>query len=125
MGNLWIDEQGLIRFEERLLPIQDPVIYFNDSNTETISTLQDSEIINTVRITSVIRDVQAFQPIYAKADSTGTSDLFIIPANSSAVMEVNLEYPCLSAVTPTLGLSSSVSWFTARDSLDNPVNSDV
>lgn len=124
-GMLWIDEQGVIRFDQRLLPLQDPVMLFNDSNVEDISTTGDSEIINTVRIRSVIRDVQGFQPIYTKAASTGTSNLFVIPPNSTKEMEASLQDPCLSVVTPTLGISSNVSWFTARDSLDNPVNSDV
>lgn len=78
MGNLWIDEQGMIRFEERLMQIQDPVILFNDSNTENISIVQEAELINTIRIKSVIRDVQEFQPVHSKASTTSGSGLFII-----------------------------------------------
>jgi len=124
-GALWIDETGIIRFEQRLLPMETSVMDFNDSNVEDITTSGDSEIINTVRIHSDIRAVQEFQPIYTDADATGTSNLFIVPANDTAVMEVNLQDPLLSIVEPTLGASSSVSWFTARNDVDEPVTSDV
>lgn len=125
MGNLWIDEQGIIRFEQRLLPVEDVVMEFNDSNVEEISTSSDSEIINTVRIHSIIRDVQEFQPVYMKSNNSSSTGFFVVPAGDTAVMEVNLQDPCLSIVSPTLGESTSVSWFTAKDAVNNPVSSDV
>lgn len=125
MGSLWIDEQGIIRFEQRLLPVYDPVIAFNDSNVDSIAVAADSEIINTVRIRSVIRDVQEFQPIFTKSSGTAISTEYIISGNSTKQIEVNLQDPCLSAVAPTIGQSSSVSWFTAVDSTNQPVISNV
>lgn len=125
MGNLWLDEQGIIKFRPRLETIDYPVIELNDSNVEEISTSGDNQIINTVRLRSTVRAVQEFQTIWAKADSDSNSNLFIIPANSTKELEVNLEDPCLSAVPPELGFSSAVSWFTVRNALDEEVFSGV
>lgn len=126
-GNLWIDEQGIIRFEQRLLPVQDPVMTFNDSNTEDVILSGDTEIINTVRIKSDIRSVQDFQPVYTSSDEQGNSTLIepiIIPASGSKFVPVDLKDPLLSASTPTIGEKTDDSWFTAVNG-DVPVGTNV
>lgn len=112
MGNLWLDEAGVVRFEPRLIDVNTPVMMFDESNINDIKTTGDSEIINTVRITSPLREVQEFQPIWNKSKSSGTSSLNVIPASGTLVIEASLSDPCFSVVPPTQGFVSNVSWFT-------------
>lgn len=126
-GNLWIDEQGIIRFEPRLLPVSDPVITFNDSNVEDIQTSGDSEIINTVRIKTDIRQVQDFQPVYTSSDEHGNTILLepiVVPAGGTRFFAAELTDPLLSVSTPTLGRKIDDSWFTALNG-ETPVTTDV
>jgi len=115
-GQLWIDEQGIIRFEERLVAATGPVFTFNESNISSMKTTEDTEIINRVVITSNIREVQIAQPIHAGSGELNNSILsnpIKIPANSSEVYSVKLSDPLASHSNPTLGVSSGGSWFTA------------
>lgn len=126
MGNLWLDEQGIIRFAQRLLPVDTPVMVFDDSNVIDISTVESEDIINKVIIHSEVRDVQEFQPVWTRTDSGGsTSNLLVIPANGTLVVEADLQDPCISAVDPTQGLASNVSWFVTRKSDGTLVSTDV
>lgn len=127
-GALWIDEQGIIRFEQRLLPIESVAMEFNDSNVEDISLSGDSEIINTVRIRTDIRAVQEFQPVYASTDpETGQTliEPIRVPANGTKFHTAELTDPLLSVSTPTIGQKTDDSWFIVTDLSGNPVNSDV
>lgn len=126
-GNLWIDEQGIIRFEPRLLPVDSPVLEFNDSNTEDIEVSGDSEIINTVRIKTEVRRVQAFQPVYTSSDEHGNSTLLdpiVVPAGGTVFFSAELKDPLLTVSTPTLGAKIDDSWFTALNG-SSPVGSGV
>lgn len=118
-GQLWIDEQGIIRFSPRLERDEDPVLQFNETNTESISTSGDTNIINTVRITSVIRALQAFQKVYTSNDPETGASAFTepqtIPANGSLFIEISLDDPLLTVDTPSNGVSMTDSWFTAKD----------
>lgn len=126
-GQLWLDEQGVIRFDQRLLPIEEPVLTFDDTNTNTIETSGDSEIINHIIIRSDIRKVQDFQPVFSSSDEFGNNlltDPIIIPANGSKFVPFDLQDPLLSVSTPTLGQESDDSWFTALNG-NVPVTTDV
>lgn len=126
-GQLWLDEQGVIRFDQRLLPIEDSVITFNDSNTSDIETSGDSEIINHIIIRSDIRKVQDFQPVFSSSDELGASTLIepiVIPASGSKFVPFDLQYPLLSVSTPTIGQKTDDSWFTAING-DTPVTTNV
>lgn len=130
MGNLWIDEQGIIRFEQRLQPVETPVMVFDSGNVIDISSTGEDQIINYVKITSEVREVQNFQPIFSNAREPGTAfvqvgDVFTIPANSSRPFASDLEDPALTAEEPTLGTETDNSWFTAVDSAGNPVTSNI
>jgi hypothetical protein len=130
MGNLWIDEQGVIRFEQRLLPISDPVMSFDNGNTIDAVSLGEDNIINYVKITSDVREVQPYQVIFSNARESGaaataTSDAFIIPANSSRPYVVTLDDPCLTVDQPSLGEADKVSWFTAINLAGAAVTSNV
>lgn len=127
-GALWIDEQGIIRFEQRLLPISTPVMHFNDSNVEDIVGSGDSEIINTVRIRSDIRAVQDFQPVYTSTDpETGQSliEPITVPSGGSTFHTADLEDPLLSVSTPTIGQKTDNSWFVVTNMSGDPVISNV
>lgn len=130
MGNLWIDEQGIIRFEPRLMLDDSPVMTFDDSNVIDITSTGDSEIINHVKITSDVREVQEYQPIFTNAREPGqewtpSGDPFVIAANSSRPYPADLQDPALTAGEPDFGEASNVSWFTAITSTGTPVTSNV
>ena len=130
MGKLWLDEQGIIRFEQRLQGSETPVMTFDNGNIISISDTGDNEIINTVRIRSNIRAVQSFQPIFTNAQPEGQAvsldSAFRIAASSSAFYpDATLEDPALTAAPPTLGRKSDNSWFTAFDDSGNPVTSGI
>lgn len=126
-GNLWIDEQGIIRLEPRLMAVNTPVMSFDDSNVIDIISLGDDQIINDVRITSEVRAVQPYQVVFSNAREPGTAwsatgDPFVIPANSSRDYPSSLEDPCLSVEEPDFGEASNVSWFTAINAAGEPVS---
>lgn len=126
-GNLWLDEQGIVRFEQRLLPVQDTVLRFNGSNIKDIKILDDSTIINSVRIRSVIRRVKEFQKVWDSVDDQGINQFtepLVVPANGTVFYEAQLTDPLVSVVTPTLGEKLDTSWFTALNGT-TPVTSNV
>lgn len=123
MGMLWLNEEGIIKFRPRLEQPDSAVYLFSDLNINSISTSGDDEIINKVTITTDVRDVQEFQVVYSK---DATSTLFnVIPAGGTYTFPAELKDPCLSIETPIFGEVSGVSWFTADDSVGNPVTSNV
>lgn len=126
-GNLWIDEQGIIRLEPRLLQIMDPVMTFDDSNVVDAFSVGDDQIINYIKIISEVRAVQPYQVVASTAREPGapwrpSGDPFVIPANSTRDYPIDLEDPCLTVVEPDFGEGSNVSWFTAIDAAGNPVS---
>lgn len=118
-GHLWIDELGTIRFETRLPDVDSPVIELDDSNVITLSSSGDIGIINQIKITSDVRTVREYQKIKSNVTEGTTSldadNTFMIPANSSAPYYLDLDDPCLSVDTPSLGYLKDASWFTAKN----------
>lgn len=131
MGKLWLDELGIIRFEERLSSAETSVMTFNENNIITAESTGDDEIINDIRITSNIRAVQAFQPIYTNAQEEDSvlfdpTITFRIPASGSAFYpDANLNDPAISAVDPTIGRKADTSWFTAVNIAGVEVTSNI
>lgn len=123
MGMLWLDEQGIIRFRPRLEQPSTPTYLFDDTNINTLSTSGDDEIINKVTITTDVREVQEFQPVYSKDISS--TQLNVVPALSSYVFQAELTDPCLTIEEPEFGEAADVSWFTAVDAVGNPVTSNI
>lgn len=111
MGNLWLDEQGIIRFSQRLLRVQTPVYVYDETNTNDIKTTSDENIINTVKITSQLRALQEFQVVYAKSKTN--TDLFVIGPGASRDFEAQLQDPCQTVEDPTFGEGSGPSWYSA------------
>lgn len=132
MGALYLDELGVLRFEQRLQVEQTPVFTFDESNIITIDSTGDDEIINDVKITSNVREVQDFQPIFTNArDDAGTvnvdvSSTFTVPASGTAFYPyASISDPAISATTPTIGRKADTSWFTAHDADGVEVSSGV
>lgn len=114
-GQLWIDEQGIIRFDQRLAPAEGPGFTFNDSNVVSITTTEDTEIINRVTIKSNIRAVQQLQPIHAgsgELSSPTLSDPIAIAAGGTGTYSIKLSDPLNSYDEPVNGFLSGDSWFT-------------
>lgn len=126
-GKLWIDEQGIIRFDQRLANDNGSVFAFNESSISSISTTGDTEIVNRVTIKSNIRSIQQPQPIHTgsgELDAT-LSKPIAIPANSSTVYNIKLNDPLGGYSIPTRGQRVGDSWFTVVNVGGVPVTSGV
>lgn len=113
MGQLFMDEQGMIRFLPRLERDQTPDYTFDDENIIDIKTVNNQNIINVVEINAEVRAVQVKQPMFTVSDSFG--DDYIVPAGESKDIFVNLSDPAISATEPTAGVISDDSFFVALD----------
>lgn len=119
MGNLWLDEQGIIQLDPRISAVMSPCYTFDNGNVTDIKTNGDDRIINTVKITADIRAIQDYQVVSSKTDSD--TNLFVIAAGESREYESDLQDPALSVEQPTFGVGSGVSWFTADRTDGTPV----
>lgn len=129
-GNLWIDEQGIIRFEPRLNEPSSPVMVFDESNIIDIEGTGESEIINWVKIKSDVRKVQPFQSVVSNTrepdqEFQPSDNGFVIQANSSRPYSADLPDPCLTVEQPTIGEKASGSWITFVTLAGVPVGSNV
>ena len=111
-GQLWIDEQGIIRFDQRLVEATSPVFAFNESSISSITTTEDTELINRVTITSNIREVQVSQPIHTGADLSNSQEAIVFPAGQTTDYNIKLEDPISDYEDPTIGQTVGESWFT-------------
>lgn len=122
-GHLWLNEQGIIQLEPRVAAVLEPVYSFNESNVIDIKTNEDSQIINMVKIYSDIREVQEYQVVFSKSGTD--SNLFVIEAGGTREFEADLQDPALYVATPSFGIGSAASWFTAERTDETPVGSGV
>ncbi len=112
MGNLWLDEQGIIRFTRRFKIVQSSSYDFNESNTINIKTTGDEKIINKIKILTDLREVQDYQIVYTKVVTS--SDLFVVKAGETNTFSADLQDPCVTIVEPIRGINAGVSWFIAN-----------
>lgn len=128
-GFMWLDERGIVRFETTLSNGNDleVVAHLSDYQIMSITPGELSDIVNHVKITAEVREVQEWQEVYTKSDSTEdvSASLWVVPANGALEMSCGLGDPCYEVVAPTLGKASSVSWFTAVDDHLKPVTSGI
>lgn len=126
MGRLWLDEQGIIRLNSRKQASDTPVLILTEKDIVSIVATGKSDIVNHIKITTPLREVQEFQTIHKKDPSgDSTNNLWVIPADGTLKMSLSLEDPCFSAQPPQLGVGSHVSWFTAKTSDGHAVNSRI
>lgn len=123
MGMLWLDEQGIIQFAPRLDLPSTPVMFLGDENVVDIQTNTDKNITNKVRVTAEIREVQPWQVVHQKDATSG--ETFVIAPGDTRVYEGDLTDPIISAIAPTMGEATGVSWFTALDQVGNPVTTNI
>lgn len=128
-GFMWLDEQGIIRFETSASVAADANVVAKLSSYDIMSiTPSDiSDIINHITINAEVREVQAWQEVYAKSESTESvsDNLWVVPANGEVEIRCGLADPCYDVQSPTLGKASSVSWFTAIDSHLNDITDGI
>lgn len=128
-GFMWLDEKGIVRFSTSSSSGGDTEIVAKLSDYEIMSIAPTglSDIVNHVKITANIREIQEWQEVYTKSDSTEnvSTSVWAVPANGELEMSCGLGDPCYDVVAPTIGKASSVSWFTAIDEHLNPVTSGV
>lgn len=117
MGNLWLDETGVIRFEPRVITELEEQYRFDTSNTNSIKIIDKDDIINKVAITSEIREVKEYQKIYQQTE--GTTEAVTIKANDTLVLQASLDDPVTTIDTPTLGTQVEESFFTFKKVSDN------
>lgn len=130
MGALWLDEQGIIRFDQRLRAVDTSVMTFDGSNIISIDNPSSSELINDVKITSKIRTVQPFQPVFTNAQGDDfkfdVKNAVKIPSGGTAFYpDVSLDDPVISAATPTNGKKTNDSWFTAYSADGTAITSGI
>lgn len=126
-GRFWLDELGILRFQARGSFEETTAMTFDEYSIIDVRPSDDSQMVNRVRISADIREVQEYQVVYTKSasgDST-SSNLWVVSHNFSNTISCSLQDPCYDVQNPTLGRSSSVSWFTCKDSNGNPVTSGV
>ena len=126
-GRFWLDETGILRFQARGSFENTTAMTFDDYSIIDIRPSDDSQMVNRVRIEADIREVQEYQYVYTKSssgNSTG-SNLWVISHNFTNTISCSLQDPCYDVQNPTLGKSSSVSWFTCKDSNGDPVTTGV
>ena len=116
-GYFWLDEMGVLRFRKRYSLDQKPILHIPEYSIVSVKPSRNSKIINHINISCDLREVQEWQTVYSKKGTgDSTSNLWVVPANSTMVRQCSLEDPCYDIVTPTLGHATSVSWFTAKTS---------
>lgn len=127
-GQLWIDEQGIIRFDQRLITSTGPVFTFNESSISSISTTGDTEIVNRVKITSNIREAQESQPIHSGSGQLTNPTLtepLLIPALGYINYEIKLDSPLVGYSEPSQGVVVGDSWFTVATLSGGEITSGV
>lgn len=127
IGRMWLDEMGVLRFQSRVNSPSEPVMLLDDYSVISIKPSTSAQMVNHVKITADIREVQEWQSVYTKTSSgeSVSSDLWVVPAGGSYTWEASLSDPCYDVEVPTIGKNSAVSWFTARTSNGAEITSGV
>lgn len=128
-GFMWLDEEGVVRFATSLSVdgATDIVAKLSDYHIMSLESGELSDIVNHVKVTAELREVQEWQEVYTKSDSTGTvsNSLWIVPSHGEFTISCGLGDPCYDVVAPTQGHASSVSWFRAINQNGYEVSSGV
>lgn len=113
LGGIYMDENGIIRFENRTNWNQNSEVWsFNPSNVLDMTSPDVTRVINSVEVFSNTRAVEANQKIFSSNGALTFSDnTNIIPPNSSKEVFVNFQdadgdLPVTSSATPLAGILS-------------------
>lgn len=131
-GSMWIDEQGIIRFEPRTGQLgKESVMILNTDNIVSLTPSQTSNLVNKVYIEADVREVMEFQPFFTVDNSTGYSqsaddDPYRVKPNGTTTIWLNFEDPVWSATaSPLLNGADNDSSFTALKVSGERVNAGV
>lgn len=130
-GSMWLDEQGIIRFEPRTGVVGKlPVMNFDADSIIKVTPSRESGIVNYVKVSAEIREVQSLQPVFTADNSNGyeaaaSDDDYRVPAGGTKTVWLSLEDPTWSANTPVLNGPTTDSNFTVVDLAGTAVNSGV
>lgn len=94
IGRLFLDELGVIRFRNRYNYDTIPVYTFDHSNTINYEVSDEDLIINSVKITSNVREVQDLQSVWRSTQK------YIIPAGESIDVFVEFTDPITTLNDP-------------------------
>lgn len=111
-GRLYMDEVGIIRFQNRASFSDDPVYAFDASTTIAKTNSSQSDIINVVEVKAKPRAVQDKQPVWQLAEAK------LIPDGSSIDIWADLTDPTTTVDTPVLGETSNTSYIVVRQGAD-------
>lgn len=131
-GAMWIDEQGIIRFEPRSGQLgRQSVMVFTPNSIVELTPSQTTDLVNRVYVEADIRKVMDSQQFFTVDNASGYTlssddDQYRLKANGNTTIWLNFEDPVWSAtVNPQLNGSSNDSSFTALNLSGNQVNSGV
>ena len=127
LGKFWLDELGILRFQSRVNVPSSSVATLDDYTIISIKPSTSSQMVNHVKVSADIREVQEWQSVYSKSSSANSvsADLWVIPAGGTYTRDAELTDPCYDIEPPTLGKNSAVSWFTALAANGTEVTSGV
>lgn len=113
IGRLYMDESGVIRFRNRYNYDLTPVYTFNSANVINYTESDESAIINSVKITGQVREVQSLQSVWTSALPV------TIPAGATREVWALFEDPVTSADAPVYSAAeTNASYFTSYTSPD-------
>jgi len=126
-GRFWLDEQGILQFRARNNTETTLAAVIPEYSIIDVAPDDNSNMINHIKITAELREIQEWQIVYTKTPSGDrvSTDLWVVPARGSYTISCSLEDPCYDIVAPTIGKVSGVSWFTARKTDQTEVASGV
>lgn len=130
-GAMWLDENGIIRFQPRTAIIgQTPVMTFDSDNIVSVSPSREAQIVNSIFISAEVRQVLEQQPVFTDDNSNGYSsapseDNYRVPANGAKEVWLNFEDPVWTANALVLNGDADDSNFRVVDLAGDLVSSGV
>lgn len=117
-GSLWLDEQGILRFENRSGNLgKQPVMVFDEDNIISIETEKADNIVNYVNIKSDIREIQPLQPIFS---ADGKDDWVVQPGGTFSTW-LTFDDPVWTVQPISVGQKTGESWIDMKkgDTINN------
>lgn len=108
LGRLYMDENGVITFENRQSFSDVSVHTFDNSNTLDFKQLQFDQIANVVEVKSKVLDVQANQKVFELSQAT------FVPAGETIEIWADFQDPVTSIDTPVNIASATTSLWQAN-----------
>lgn len=115
-GRLYMNELGIITFQNRQDFSTTPVMFFDKSNTIDYTTSGEDDIINFVELTSNVYTEQVEQSIWQSSEVT------LVKAGATAVVWATLQDPATSITTPVYSeIKIGSSHFITTEDVDGTI----